>query len=60
MLFPVHFVSSATLRTDEDAALTSLIDLVSHRADGAGKTSLLCDGRYGPVGEARATGYLVN
>jgi len=27
MLFPVHFVSSSTLRTDEDAATTSLIDL---------------------------------
>ena len=27
MLFPVRLVSSATLRTDEDAALTSLIDL---------------------------------
>jgi hypothetical protein len=31
---------------------TSLIDLVFHRPDGAGKTSLLCDDRYRPVGEA--------
>ena len=30
------------------------------RSDGAGKTSLLCDDRYGPVGEARAIGYLIN
>ena len=28
------------------------------RSDGAGKTSLLCDDRYQPVGEARAIGYL--
>jgi len=28
MLFPVHFVSSSALRTDEDAPTTSLIDLV--------------------------------
>jgi hypothetical protein len=27
MLFPVHFVSSSSLRTDEDATTTSLIDL---------------------------------
>jgi hypothetical protein len=27
MLFPVHFVSSSALRTDEDAPATSLIDL---------------------------------
>jgi hypothetical protein len=52
MLFPVHFVSSSALRTDEDAPTTSLIDLVFHRAGGAGKTSLLCDVVYKPVGEA--------
>jgi hypothetical protein len=52
MLFPVHFVSSSALRTDEDATTTSLIDLVFRRADGAGKTSLLCDVVYRPVGEA--------
>jgi len=27
MLFPIHFVSSAALRTGEDAPTTSLIDL---------------------------------
>jgi len=27
MLFPVHFVSSSTLRTDKDVSTTSLIDL---------------------------------
>jgi hypothetical protein len=46
------FVSSPSLRTDKDATATSLIDLVFRRADGAGKTSLLCDDRYRPVGEA--------
>ena len=46
------FVSSSALRTDEDATTTSLIDLVRSRSDGAGKTSLLCDDRYRPVGEA--------
>ena len=50
--FQFIFVSSSPLRTDKDAATTSLIDLVSRRADGAGKTSLLCDDRYRPVGEA--------
>ena len=50
--FQFIFVSSSPLRTDKDAATTSLIDLVFHRADGAGKTSLLCDDRYRPVGEA--------
>jgi len=50
--FQFVFVSSSTLRTDKDAATTSLINLVFHRADGAGKTSLLCDDRYRPVGEA--------
>ena len=50
--FAFYFVSSSTLRTDEDAATTSLIDLVFRRADGAGKTSILCDDRYRPVGEA--------
>jgi aspartyl-tRNA(Asn)/glutamyl-tRNA(Gln) amidotransferase subunit A len=50
MLFPVHFVSSSPLRTDKDPATTSLISLVFRRADGAGKTSLLCDDRYGQDG----------
>ena len=50
--FQFIFVSSSPLRTDKDAATTSLIDLVFRRADGAGKTSLLCDDRYRPVGEA--------
>ena len=50
--FRFIFVSSSTLRTDKDAATTSLISLVFRRADGAGKTSLLCDDRYRPVGEA--------
>ena len=50
--FRIIFVSSPALRTDEDAATTSLIDLVFRRSDGAGKTSLLCDDRYRPVGEA--------
>ena len=50
--FQFIFVSSSPLRTDEDATTTSLIDLVFHRSDGAGKTSLLCDDRYRPVGEA--------
>ena len=46
------FVSSSTLGMGEDAATTSLIDLVFARSGGAGKTSLLCDDRYKPVGEA--------
>ena len=50
--FTFIFVSSSPLRTDEDAATTSLISLVYRRSDGAGKTSLLCDDRYRPVGEA--------
>jgi hypothetical protein len=50
--FRFIFVSSSPLRTDKDAATTSLINLVFRRSDGAGKTSLLCDDRYRPVGEA--------
>jgi len=46
------FISSLALRTGKDATATSLIDLVFHRADGAGKTSLLCDVVYRPIGEA--------
>ena len=54
------FVSSPPLGTGEDAVATSLIILVHTRADGAGKTSLLCDDGFEPVGEARAIGYLTN
>jgi hypothetical protein len=54
------FVSSSPLRTDKDAVTTSLISLVHTRSDGAGKTSLLCDDQYPPVGEAGVIGYLVN
>ena len=50
--FRIVFVSSSTLRTDEDAATTSLINLVRPAQTEQGKTSLLCDDRYRPVGEA--------
>jgi len=52
MLFPVRLVSSPTLRTDKDAAATSLIDLVSPAQAEQEQTSLLCDAVYRPVGEA--------
>lgn len=60
MLFPVHFFSSSALRTGKDEPTTSLIDLAHPAQAEQGKASLLCDDRYGPVGEARAIGYLVN
>jgi hypothetical protein len=40
--------------------LTSLIDLTFPAQAVQGRASLLCDDRYGPIGEARAIGYLVN
>lgn len=49
--FHVQRVSSLQLRTDEETTETSLIDLAHPAQAEQGRTSLLCDDRYRPVGE---------
>ncbi len=48
----VHLVSPHALRTGEDARKASLIDLVHPAQAEQGRTSLLCDAPYRPVGKA--------
>ena len=48
----IHLVSPHALRTGKDVRGASLIDLVYPAQAVQGRTSLLCDAPYRPVGEA--------
>ena len=52
MLFRVRLVSPESLRTGKDAPPASLIDLAIAVQTEQLLTSLLCDDRYRPIGEA--------
>ncbi len=60
MLCPLPHVFASGAQNGQDAPEASPIDLVGSRPDRAAPTSLLCDARSQPIGEAEEDGCLVN
>ena len=60
MLCPLPHVFASSAQNGQDAHEASPIDLVGSRPDRAAPTSLLCDARSRPIGEAVEDGCLVN